>query len=71
MGKEILIILQVLFPIVAGCLLFVVSRRGNRKIQMLYVMTVLVLELFPVFAVALMKETAVELFPCNTPSAIR
>ncbi|MBQ3028726.1 MAG: proton-conducting membrane transporter, partial [Lachnospiraceae bacterium] len=62
MGKEILIILQVLFPIVAGCLLFVVSRRGNRKIQMLYVMTVLVLELFPVFAVALMKETTVELF---------
>lgn len=62
MGREILMMLQVLFPVVAGCLLFVVSRRGNRKIQMMYVMTVLILELVPVFAVVFMEETTVELF---------
>ena len=60
MGKEILILLQVLFPVVAGCLLFFVARKGRRKIQKMYVTAVLVLELIPVMAVAFMQETTVE-----------
>ncbi len=61
MGREILILLSVLFPVVAGCLLFVLTRRGNRKVQTMYVTTVLVLEVCLVFAVAFAQETTVEL----------
>lgn len=62
MGREILILLSVLFPVVAGCLLFVVTRRGNRKVQSVYVTTVLITEIVLVVAVAFIKETIVECF---------
>ena len=67
MGREILLLLQILFPVVAGCLLFVVSRRGNRKMQAMYVTAVLVAETILVISGALMQETTVECF-CLTPA---
>lgn len=67
MGREILLLLQILFPVVAGCLLFVVSRRGNRKVQAMYVTTVLVAETGLVIAGAFIKETTVECL-CLTPA---
>lgn len=67
MGREILILLSVLFPVVAGCLLFVLAHRGNRKVQMMYVVMVLVAEVALVVTVAFMQETTVELF-CVTPT---
>lgn len=67
MGREILLLLQILFPVVAGCLLFVVSRRGKRKMQAMYVTTVLVAETGLVIAGAFAKETTVECL-CITPT---
>ncbi len=66
MGKEILLLTQILFPVVAGCLLFVFTRKGKRKVQNMYVVAVLLLEIALVFAGAMMDETAVELL-CITP----
>lgn len=60
MGREILLLLQILFPVVAGCLLFVTARRGNRRVQAVYVMVVLAAETVLVIANAFMKETTVE-----------
>ncbi len=67
MGREILLLIQILFPVVAGCLLFRVARRGNRKMQTRYVMTVLAAEAVLVVVNAFMSETIVESF-CLTPS---
>lgn len=66
MGKEILVLLPVLFPVIAGCLLFVLTRRGNRKVQVNYVTVVLVLETALVLTAAFMDRTTVECF-CLTP----
>lgn len=67
MGREILLLLQILFPIVAGCLLFVVARRGNRRVQERYVITVLAAETILVLINAFVQETTVECL-CLTPS---
>ncbi len=67
MGREILLLLQILFPVVAGCLLFAVARRGNRKLQKMYVTAVLVAETVLVIAGVFTKETVVECF-CLTPA---
>ena len=67
MGREILLLLQILFPVVAGCLLFRVARCGNRKVQTGYVMIVLAAEAMLVVVNAFMHETTVEGF-CLTPS---
>lgn len=60
MGKEILLLLQVLFPVVAGCLLFGLIRRGNRKVQTMYVTMVLSLEVILVLAGCFIEKTTVE-----------
>ena len=60
MGKEILIMLQVLFPVVMGCLLFVLTRRMKQKIQTGYVVAVLAIEAVLVILSAFIKETSVE-----------
>lgn len=67
MGREILLLLRILFPVVAGCLLFGVARRGNRKVQTMYVTTVLAAEMIPVLATVFMEKTTVEYF-CLTPT---
>jgi len=67
MGREILLLLRILFPVVAGCLLFGVARRGNRKVQTMYVTTVLAAEMIPVLATVFMEKTTVECF-CLTPT---
>ncbi len=67
MGRELVLILQILFPVVAGCLLFALNRKGNRNIQKLYVSAVLVIECCLVLAGSFMQETVVESF-CVTPS---
>lgn len=67
MGREILLVLQILFPVVAGCLLFVMARRGNRKMQATYVSLVLVAETGLVIAGAFTQETTVECL-CLTPA---
>jgi len=61
MGREILLLLQILFPVVAGCLLFFLARKGNRKVQAMYVTTVLAAELLFVIANVFARETTVEL----------
>lgn len=67
MGREILLLLQILFPVVAGCLLFFVARCGKHKVQTSYVMLVLTAETVLVVVNAFMRETTVEWF-CLTPS---
>ena len=67
MGREILLLLQILFPVIAGCLLFVFARRNNRSIQNMYVVTILGIEVILVLCSCLSKEITVELF-CLTPS---
>lgn len=67
MEREILLLIQILFPVVAGCLLFVVSRRGNRRVQVMYVTAVLVAETILVISNAFLQKTIVECF-CLTPS---
>ncbi|MBQ8799780.1 MAG: proton-conducting membrane transporter [Lachnospiraceae bacterium] len=62
MGKEILLLLQILFPVAAGCLLFVLNRKGNRKIMITYTVAVLVAETLLVCSNAVMQETVVECF---------
>ena len=67
MGRELVLILQILFPIAAGCLLFVMNKKGNRNVQRMYVTAVLVAECALVLSGAFVKETVVEGF-CLTPS---
>lgn len=67
MGRELLLILQILFPVIAGCLLFVLNRKGNRKVQKLYMSAVLTIECCLVLTGAFVQETAVEGFSL-TPS---
>ena len=67
MGREVLLLLQVLFPVIAGCLLFVFTRRNNRSIKKMYSVVVLVIEVLLVLCTCLSKETTVEFF-CLTPS---
>ncbi len=67
MGREILLLLQVLFPVIAGCLLFVFARRNNRSIQNMYIVAILAIEVLLVLCSCLSEETTVELF-CLTPS---
>ncbi|MBR6535609.1 MAG: proton-conducting membrane transporter [Lachnospiraceae bacterium] len=67
MGRELVLILQILFPVVAGCLLFVLNRKDNHNVQKLYVSAVLAIECGLVSAGSFMQETVVEGF-CVTPS---
>lgn len=67
MGREILLLLQILFPVVAGCLLFAVARRGNRRVQMMYVTAVIAVEMILVISNVFLHETKVECL-CLTPS---
>lgn len=67
MGREILLLLQILFPVMAGCLLFIVACRGKRKLQAMYVMTILIVEAILVIANVFMEETIVESL-CLTPN---
>lgn len=67
MGKEILLLLQILFPVVAGCLLFFVARRGNRKLQTMYVLLILAAETVLVVWNTLTNDIIVESI-CLTPS---
>ena len=67
MGRELVLILQILFPVVAGCLLFVLNRKDNRNVQKLYVSAVLAIECGLVLVGSFMQETVVESF-CVTPS---
>lgn len=67
MGRELLLILQILFPVIAGCLLFVLNRKGNRKVQKLYMSAVLTIECCLVLTGAFVQETVVEGFSL-TPS---
>lgn len=62
MGKEILILLQVLFPVAAGCILFILSRGKNKKVQTTYVITILAVEAVLAFCSIFMEKTAVECF---------
>lgn len=66
MEKEILMQIQVLFPVVAGCLLFIFSRRENKKVQTKYVTAVLLAETVLVAVSMFMGKTTVESF-CLTP----
>ena len=67
MEREIILLLQILFPVVAGCLLFVVARCGNRKVQTMYVLAILAAETTLVIANGFLQDTTVEGF-CLTPS---
>lgn len=67
MGREILLLLQILFPVAAGCLLFVLNRRENSKIQTLYVSVILAAETALVIFNAFSAETTVESL-CLTPT---
>ena len=62
MGKDIFIILQVVFPVIAGGLLFLLPCRENRKFQKLYVTAVLVMEAILVFGTLFIETTSVECF---------
>ena len=62
MGKDILILIQILFPVVAGCLLFVFCRKGNRKAMTTYTVAVLGAEAILVCMDAFLQKTAVECF---------
>lgn len=62
MGKEILLLLQVLFPVAVGCLLFIFNRRDDKSIKNMYVVSVLALEVALVILSCVMKETSVECF---------
>ncbi len=62
MGKDIFIILQVVFPVIAGGLLFLLPCRGNRKFQKLYVTAVLAMEAILVFGSLFIETTSVECF---------
>ena len=62
MGREILLLLQILFPVAAGCLLFVVARHKKRKLQPSYVSVVLIAELGLVIMNTIVQETTVECF---------
>jgi len=62
MGKEILLLVQILFPVVAGCLLFVLVHREERKVQTKYAITVLTAETVLVLCNAFLQETTVECF---------
>ena len=67
MGREILLLLQILIPVAAGCLLFVFVRHGNRKLLAMYVLTVLIAETVLVISNAFMPEATVESL-CLTPA---
>ena len=60
MGKEILLLLQVLFPVVAGCLLFVLARRKKENLHSGYVVFVLAVEVILVLCSCMVKTTSVE-----------
>ncbi len=67
MGREILLLLQILFPVVAGSLLFTVAQRGNYRVRLMYVTAVLAAEMILVISNAFLQETTVECL-CLTPS---
>lgn len=62
MGKEMLLLLQVLFPVAAGCLLFVLCRHNDKKVKHGYIISVLALEVILVILSCAAKETVVECF---------
>lgn len=62
MGKEIVIVLQILLPVIAGCVLFVISGRNKKEMHSKYVVFVLVLEATLVFCSGMMEKTVVECF---------
>lgn len=60
MGKEILISVSILFPVVAGCLLFLFARRGSRKLKAMYTTIVLAAEAALACLVAASETVTVE-----------
>lgn len=66
MGQQSLLLIQILFPVAAGCLFFTAPFRNSRRAGTVIFFTVLLLE--PAFAGAgaVMDTTSVELF-CVTP----
>lgn len=66
MGQQILLLIQVLFPVVAGCLLFAAPFRKSQRVGTAYITAVLLLEGILSGIGALADTTTVELF-CVTP----
>lgn len=66
MGQQILLLIQVLFPVVAGCLLFAAPFRKSQSVGTAYITAVLLLEGILSGIGALADTTTVELF-CVTP----
>lgn len=62
MGQDLLLLIQVFFPVVAGCLLFLVSRKGKQKIQKTYITAILVAEIVLVAVSTVLSTTSVECF---------
>lgn len=66
MGQQILLLIQILFPVAAGCLFFTAPFRKGRRAGTVFLFTVLLLETVFAGAGAVMDTTSVELF-CITP----
>lgn len=66
MGQQILLLILVLFPVAAGCLLFAAPFRKNQIFGTVFITAVLLLEGIVTGAVVFMDTTVVELF-CITP----
>ncbi len=66
MGQQFLLLIQVLFPVAAGCLLFFAPFRKKRNLRIVYITAVLLLEAAVTCCGIFMNTTNVELF-CVTP----
>lgn len=66
MGQQSLLLIQILFPVAAGCLFFTAPFRNSRRAGTVILFTVLLLESAFAGAGAVMDTTSVELF-CVTP----
>lgn len=66
MGQQSLLLIQILFPVAAGCLFFTAPFRNSRRAGTVIFFTVLLLESAFAGAGAVMDTTSVELF-CVTP----
>lgn len=66
MGQQILLLIQLLFPVAAGCLFFTAPFRKGRREGTVFLFAVLLLEAVFAGAGAVMDTTSVELF-CITP----
>lgn len=66
MGQQSLLLIQILFPVAAGCLFFTAPFRNSRRAGTVILFTVLLIESAFAGAGAVMDTTSVELF-CVTP----